>query len=399
MSDTIQNHNMKKIKSINIITSPFGCIPPNSIGAVEKLWKSCGDYYISKGLNVVFVSKRPEVESEDMVHNCYVDGYAWTGSRLKDFLLDGIYSFKALCKMPKCDALVLNTIWTPLLLPLFRWKYKVSLYNVARFPKHQLGMYKMVDVLSCVSNVVYEAMIRQTPSTKGRGCVINNFINTDIYRPRRTHSIPHKSVTILYTGRINREKGIELLVKAVNEVRRYYDVSLKLIGGWKVDKGGSGAAYVNELNDLCEGWKIEWVAPIYDAELLAKEMDKADIYCYPSLADKGETFGVAPLEAMGLGIPTIVSALGCFTDFVKDKKSGLVFDHHSPDAVKQIVERILYILNSPDNYKTLSDGAIAVAAEFTIANKAEEYLTVLTNVLNHKKTGFDKRIMKVKPLN
>lgn len=389
---------MGNIKSINIITSPFGCIPPNAIGAVEKLWKSCGDYYISKGLKVVFVSKRPNIESQDKIHNCYVDGYSWTGSRLKDFLLDGIYSFKALFKMPKCDALVLNTIWSPLLLPLFRWKYKVSLYNVARFPKHQLGMYKMVDVLSCVSNVVYDEMIKQNPSTKKQGCVINNFINTEIYKPRRTHSIPKNAITILYTGRINREKGIELLVMAVNEVRKHYDVNLKLIGCWEVDKGGSGIAYVNELNDLCEDWKIEWVDPIYDAEKLAAEMDKADIYCYPSLADKGETFGVAPLEAMGLGIPTIVSALRCFTDFVKDKKSGLVFDHHSSNAVEQIVERIMYILESPDNYNTLSNGAIAVATEFTIENKAEEYLTVLTNVLNHKETGFDIRSMKVNPL-
>lgn len=389
---------MERIKSINIITSPFQCIPPHAIGAVEKLWKSCGDYYISKGLNVVFVSKRPDVETKDSVHNCYVDGYSWTGSKLKDLLLDGIYSFKALYKMPKCDALVLNTIWTPLLLPLFRWKYKVSLYNVARFPKHQLGLYKMVDVLSCVSKVVYETMIEQTPSTKKQGCMINNFINTDIYKPRRIHSIPQKSVTILYTGRINREKGIELLVKAVNKVKKHYDVSLKLIGGWEVDKGGSGIAYVNELNDLCEGWQIEWVSPIYDDEQLAMEMDKADIYCYPSLAEKGETFGVAPLEAMGLGIPAIVSALGCFKDFVKDKKSGLVFDHHSQNAVNQIVERIMYILESPDNYRTLSEGAIAVAADFTIKNKAEEYLAVLTNVLNYKETGFDTKSMKVKPL-
>ena len=55
-----------------------------------------------------------------------------------------------------------------------------------------------------------------------------------------------------------------------------------------MDKGGSGIAYVNELNDLCEDWKIEWVDPIYDAEKLAAEMDKADIYCYPSLADHSE---------------------------------------------------------------------------------------------------------------
>lgn len=106
---------MKKNRKINIITSPFGCIPPYAIGAVEKRWKSCGDYYLKKGMDVVFISKSPDEEVENDENNIYIKGYGRTGSWTKDLFLDLIYSFKALWKMPKCDAVVLNTIWSPVL--------------------------------------------------------------------------------------------------------------------------------------------------------------------------------------------------------------------------------------------------------------------------------------------
>lgn len=376
------------INRINIITSPFGCIPPHAIGAVEKLWKSCGDYYLTKGLKVCFISKMPEKLSVNTDTNIYIQGYGRTGSWTKDFLLDFVYSVKALWKMPKCDAVVLNTIWSPILLPFFWWKYKVSLYNVARFPKRQFGFYKAVDVLSCVSCAVYKCLVNQTPSSQKQACVISNFIDTEVFHPYRKHKLSDK-IKILYTGRVHREKGLELLVKAVNRLRDNHDVTLTVIGAWDTPRGGSGKEYKDELDALAKGWTITWEEPIYNPNELAKEMDKSDIYCYPSLAEKGETFGVAPLEAMGLGIPTIVSSLDCFKDFVKDGVSGLIFNHCVDDAVEQLVKCFKYIIECDEHYQYLSENGIKVSASFNVSQKAEEYLLVLNNMLNYHQTGYD----------
>lgn len=388
---------MKKIKSINIITSPFGCIPPYAIGAVEKLWKSCGDYYLAQGIDVCFLSKRPDGVKEKSPSCMYIKGYGRTGSWIKDFFLDFVYSFRALWKMPKCDAVVLNTAWSPILLPLFKWKYKVSLYNVARFPKRQFAFYKSVDVLSCVSSTVYNCLLKQTPKSKSQACVISNFIDTKVYHPYRLHTLPENPV-ILYTGRVHREKGIELIVKAINQIRQKHDVTLKVIGAWDTPRGGSGQGYKNELDALANGWKIEWVEPIYNPQELAEAMDLCDIYCYPSLADYGETFGVAPLEAMGLGIPTIVSGLDCFKDFVTDKVSGLIFDHRAGNAVEQLVACLNYIMESKDHYKYLSENGVLASSSFNVSQKAKEYLLVLNNMLNYHQTGFCPDKMKVKAL-
>ena len=388
---------MQKITSIVIITSPFGCIPPHAIGAVEKLWKSCGDVFRKKGIKVTFISKKPEIHDELPSDNIYIKGYNRTGKWWLDFVLDFVYSLYALTISPKADAIVLNTAWTPVILPLFKWKYKVSLYNVARFPKKQFKFYKAVDILSYVSNIVYKSLIEQTESSQRQACVISNFIDTDVYKKSIEHNIKETPI-ILYTGRIHREKGIDLLVRAVNSVNRKHKVRLKLVGAYETSKGGSGKEYKEELDKMADGWTIEWHDPIYNPKDLAKEMDKCDIYCYPSLADKGETFGVAPLEAMGLGLPTIVSSLDCFSDFLKDKENGLVFNHHSKYAVEELTNCINKIIESPELYKHLSENAVKSSTSFNVESKAEEYLTALTNMMCYRRTGFDIHELKIKKI-
>jgi glycosyltransferase involved in cell wall biosynthesis len=62
------------------------------------------------------------------------------------------------------------------------------------------------------------------------------------------------------------------------------------------------------------------------------------------LAEKGESFGVVPLEAMARGCPAVVSNLACFRDYLTPEESGFVFDHRGGDAASllaALLERIL----------------------------------------------------------
>ena len=238
---------------VTIITGPFSCIPPDSIGAVEKLWYSLGDYWHKQGEDIFFVSKRPVQKTNvgGEVGRIYVKGYDRTGNKWADLFLDLIYSYKALQVAPKAEIVVLNSIWSPLLYVLFKKKFKGALYNVARFPKRQLGLYRAMDCLACVSTAVYDALVAQSSSVAHIACVVPNFIDTEVFRsekPRRLSAIP----TIVYAGRIHKEKGLNLLMQAVAIVRQSYDVKLKLIGAQSVSEGGSGL-----------GWNFQADRPIY----------------------------------------------------------------------------------------------------------------------------------------
>lgn len=86
--------------------------------------------------------------------------------------------------------------------------------------------------------------------------------------------------------------------------------------------------------------RVEWLGSEFDSERLAKLYGTFDIFCYPSLAEKGETFGVAVAEAMAARCAVIVSSLGCFNDLVNDGQTGLVFDHTAVDSAQQLADCI-----------------------------------------------------------
>lgn len=361
-------------KKIVIITSPFGCIPPHAIGAVEKLWFQIGGVWKNQTHKVTYIAKKPVAQVVD--ENIYLKGYDRTGSLVKDLLLDFIYSLKALFKSPKADYAVLNTFWTPLLLPFFNWKYKRTIYNVARFPKNQMGFYQAVDILACVSSPVCKAVIEQSPSVANKVVVVPNPIDKEIYNTLTPMTLSDKT-KIVYMGRVNREKGIELLVKAVDIIRKVHDVSLTIIGPTSIDLGGSGESYVKELNSYCSDWGIDWVSPIYDPIQLANIMSSGQIFCYPSLAEKGETFGVSPLEAMGLGMVPVVSDLDCFKDFIQDGVNGFVFNHRQENAHVELANILIHIITSKEKFKDISANAIATSCKYDVATIAEQYMKLL----------------------
>ena len=278
--------------------------------------------------------------------------------------------------------LVLNSIWSPILCLLFKWKYRRALYNVARFPKKQMGAYFAMSSLACVSTAVYNALIEQSPSMKSRACVIPNPIDTHIFCNEHMVKTLSDSPEVVYSGRVHKEKGLDILVKAVTRLHEVgVSVGLRIIGATKIEDGGSGEDYVDYLESLVRGYRITWVEPIFSPSLLAKEIRKGDIFCYPSIAGLGETFGVAPLEAMGLGLVPIVSNLDCFKDFIVDNENGLVFDHTDVRCDELLANCLMRLLSDEKMYSEMSAKAIKKSAGFSVSRVSDMYMSIFKKVL------------------
>lgn len=373
---------------ITIITSPFGYIPPKGIGAVEKLWHAVGLEFVKQGHDVDFISKADGCSSgydtlvEHGVSYLFVKGYK-RGLFLMDLIFDFIYSFKSLIKMRSCDVLVMNTFWSPALCGLFKRKYKATVYNVARMPKGQFWLYPSVDRFSCVSQAVEKVLLKQAPSQVKKVKVISNPVNTDVYK----YTVKEKSdnaIVIMYHGRIHPEKGLDILVKAYDTLL-VDQTNLKLVLVGAVDKsiGGGGEQYQRYLKSLAHK-DITFVEPIADANQLAKTIAICDIYCYPSVAENGETFGVAPLEAMALGRPVIVSDLDCFKDFVEDGVNGFVFDHRCETAVALLCIQIERLIKNDKLCRDIGYKASETAMHFSVANIANLYIQDFNGLLSTK---------------
>ena len=368
---------------ITIITGAFQAIPPEGFGAVEKIWHDLGLEFRKKGHIVSFISAT-RVKQKTSQELSYIKAEPLSKNIYLNILRDFIYSLKALLIIKKSDITIVNSFWLPILTPLLRKKCGKIVYNVARFPKKQFILYNNVDLFAVVSSPVKEALQK---IIKGRGNIqlIPNPINTEAFN---IHSLKEKhrnhEVNIHYAGRINKEKGLHLLVKAINQIKGKI-INLEITGPYLISQGGSGEEYIIELKKQYSAGNLVINEAISDPKLLALKIADADIFCYPSIAEKGESFGVSPLEAMALGIPTIVSSLECFKDFIIDNRNGFIFNHREEKPENSLSEKIKYVLNLGDKEKELiTKNAILTAKNFSIERIADLYLNAFVDIKNEK---------------
>lgn len=366
--------------NIAIITSPFGALPPEGIGAIEKRWYYVAENLVKKNVRVSFYSKRKNSAHDKNLTIYRMNGFRRTGTLFGDLIKDFFYSLVALIKLKSCDILILNTFWTPILCVLFRWKYRKSIYNVARFPKGQFKLYPFVDQFSCVSYAASKALEKEI-GKDSRIVTINNPVELNDFKYSEEQQ--SEDFIIMYHGRVHPEKGLHLLFSAANALYdKYPKIKLKILGTTKIESGGGGEKYVNELKQIATNVPIMWIEATSNPTAIAKELASCHLYCYPSIADKGETFGVSPLEAMAIGRAVIVSDLDCFKDFVINDETGFIFDHHSEKAIDQLQGLIEKLVVDQTLRKTIGKAASEKAKQFSVENIANQYLNDFTMLLS-----------------
>lgn len=366
---------------IGIITSPFGPLPPNAIGAVEILWFYLGREFLKHGNEVTFYAKSDKAyKLNDQLKIVPVKGYKRSKSIYIDLIKDFIYSLNSLKKLKPCDILILNTFWSPILIPLFSSKFNKSIYNVARKPKKHFKFYSTIDQFSCVSKAVEEDT-KNFITDKNKVATVSNPVNLDYFTFKNRKINKNSTIKIGYHGRVHPEKGLDLLFKAVELLSNSYNLELIIIGTFDVEKGGGGLKYIDYLKDLAPNVNCTFTGSFSSPEKLNQLLQDFDIYVYPSVAT-GETFGVSPLEAIATGLPVIVSSLPCFKDFIIDGETGLIFDHTIQNASEDLASKIKFLIESDESALKMGKRGWEKSKDFSIGNIAQKYLSNFKKLLN-----------------
>ena len=373
---------------ITIVQGAFLPVPPLLGGAVEKIWLALGQEFARRGHQVTHISRAyPGLATRETlngVNHRRLSGFAAPASLLKLKILDLLYSLRVRLHLPAADILVTNTFWLPMLV---RNTSNGKLYvHVARYPKGQLKFYAHAARLQTVSKPIAREMAAQAPALKAKIKVIPNLVSLADEASVVADSTQTRERVLLYAGRIHPEKGIELLLEAfalfcVRSTGEKW--RLRLVGPWEHRQGGGGAGYQESLRSRYAelGERVEWVGPIFDTAGLADCYRQASLFVYPSLAERGETFGVAPLEAMSLGCPPLVSALECFQDFIEDGVTGFIFDHRTPQPAKLLAEKIFTLTRDPVRLREVASRASATARDYRPERVAEMFLEDFASLL------------------
>ncbi|WP_224999702.1 glycosyltransferase family 4 protein [Cesiribacter sp. SM1] len=371
---------------ITILQGAFLPVPPVIGGATEKMWYALALDFVRKGHEVVYVSRSfpgmPDEEISDGIIHRRVKGYDWPGSILLLKWLDLCYTLRARAVVPPdSDIVVTNTFWAPVVLPSRLRKRCVV--DVARVPKGQMKFYHEAARLRANSSPVAGAIQGEISSDQQHRIVtipnplpFQNLPEVDLY---------DKKSVLLYTGRLHPEKGLHLLIQAFRQLNTSW--TLKIVGPWDKSAGGGGDKYLNTLKQLAGDACVEFTGPTHDIEKLNHYYAEASVFVYPSVAEKGETFGLAPLEAMAWGAVPIVSDLACFQDFVVHEKNGVVFNHRGEQGIemlKMAMEKL--IANADDRFK-LSKEALKVRRSHSTSFIGTCFLEEFQAVVNELKVG------------
>lgn len=363
---------------IAILQGAFLPVPPVLGGAVEKTWFELGRQFAARSHEVTHVSRKhpelPDEETTSGVRHLRVAGFDMPRSALVLKLMDLAYTWKALPRLPAADVTVTNTFWAPILLK--RAHAGAIVVNIQRMPKGQMRFYRRANRWHAVSSAVAEAVLREQPRESHRIRVIPNPLPFSTARSPET-SLPGKDRIILYAGRLHPEKGLDLLIRAMRDshLKRWItEWRLDLVGPWQVREGGGGEDYLNHLKSLAEGLPVAFVGPVHDPNALSDHYRRSSVFVYPSLAERGETFGVAPLEAMAFGAVPVVSDLACFRDFIRAGRNGLVFNHRAEHASSELAGAISCLLHDEAQRRALARAALAVNGSHAPEKIAAQFL-------------------------
>jgi len=248
------------------------------------------------------------------------------------------------------------------------WKYDSLFYKYILDIKSKHSNFKVAAVSSFVKDNINSVLSDVVDCT-----IVPSYVpvSTDISDSRYSNSV-------IYTGRISRDKEIENLVNIFKNT----EFNLTIIGE------------PSKFPIIESKWFSDIILPIINSssniniitsnishELLYKELSRHSVYVSPAV---GESIGYSSLEALSVGTPVIShykKIRSGLCDFIEDGFNGYNIDSYRNrfTSIKDKFLHAAYLCNKLDNSKIKEDFSIKYSAKKysnSIINLADKLFSI-----------------------
>ena len=222
-----------------------------------------------------------------------------------------------------------------------------------------------VDKILCVSDFIRNEIIRRFNFTNLNKLVtVYNSVNLKI---RKRGQPVLSNGEIVFCGRLEEVKGVDLLIRAVSLLPQSYRerVRLTIIG--------TGSAK-EQLKRLCEEVHME------EKTVFTGLINQRDVFNYYEkamcvvLPSRKEAFSTAALEAMSIGCCVLASDVGGFTELIHDGENGFLF---KTENVQELAGKLRYIFDHTQIVNDVGGKAqLKISEEYLWENTAKKICNI-----------------------
>jgi D-inositol-3-phosphate glycosyltransferase len=204
-----------------------------------------------------------------------------------------------------------------------------------------------VDRVIASSEHERQALVDLYGARRDRVEVIPCGVDLTLFRPgdrsRARAELNLSGEVILFVGRMDPIKGLDLLLRAVSLMRERPTLKLVVVGGSGTeDEMRRSQALVTSLG--IDG-RVEFRGSVAQEDL-SSYYQAADVCVVPS---HYESFGLVAIESLACGTPVVGSMVGGLPTVIHDGENGLLVPWRQPSEFAERIESILQDRNLSDS--------------------------------------------------
>lgn len=201
----------------------------------------------------------------------------------------------------------------------------------------------------------------------------SNFPKIFLQDFKKKCQIPDNPV-VLYVGRIDKDKSIEVLVKAIPLILKSVDAHFVIAGTGDL---------VDEMQDLAEQLKVRnYITFLGRLDKNSNEFIAlykcGAVFAIPSTI---ETQSLVTLEAMSAGLPVVGANANALPELIKPGFNGYLF---TPGNSKLLAKYIIKVLKSKKSIAKMGEHSQEIASNHEISKTFDLMLELYDSILDNK---------------
>lgn len=235
-----------------------------------------------------------------------------------------------------------------------------NVYNIEREGMHA------ADKIIAVSNFTKNQVVSHYGIDPNKVQVVHNAVEIKKYTPKSVE-LTRQDKIVLFLGRLTIQKGPEHFLLAAKRVLEKVPETRFVVAG----SGDMESYMINKASELGISNNVMFTGFLRGADI-DKAYRMADVYVLPSIS---EPFGIAPLEAMMHGTPTIISKQSGVSEVVSHSLKVDFWD------IDEMANKIISILSYNGLAETIRDNGLQEVRKFDWRIPAMKCAQVYSNVI------------------